>query len=308
MRDTQEKRSVDVMKITKQQPKIGPPQKCHIYSADRMVFPCWGQFKLGGLRARYVNRHFYSGDKSKDLQWHDPVVSHLLEPLSHLNIKYKLDGEFYRHGWKVQQINSAIGVKNLLPKKETLEVFFYVFDTLNPRQSFQEDRRVEASECVKLADYYGKGIKFVPSRVINNQKEADDFYKGALKLGFEGVVYRMSHSKNGKYVDEGYRPGYQHWMLKRKEEKDAEFRVVGMTEGRMTEKGGKHVGRMGALTCETKKGKRFNVGGGYSDAERDEHWKNPPIGKFLRVTFRELSLEGVPQEPRALNIRDYELD
>jgi DNA ligase-1 len=94
-------------------------------------------------------------------------------------------------------------------------------------------------------------------------------------------------------------------MLKRKERYDAEFKIIDMLEGKVTDKGGKHVGRMGALVCKTKTGKVFHVGTGYSDAERDQMWHDSPVGKTLRVEYRCLSKDKTPLEPRSLGIRDY---
>lgn len=291
------------MKILKPQTRIGPPQKCYGYESERMVFPCWGQFKLDGLRARYADFHFYSGDKDKDLQWNDAVVEHLLSPLRKLNKKYRLDGEFYRHGWKTQQINSAIAAKRVAPNDQTGEVFFCVFDTLDTTKPFYK-RIMDAISAVKLVNH--PAIRKVDNCFIRDQLAADKFYRSAISKGYEGVVYRLPHTPNEKRVDEGYISGRVPWMLKRKELFDAEFKIVDITEGRMTDKGGKHVGRLGALVCKTKDGKLFNVGSGYSDDERQLLYDNPPIGELLRVEFRAKSEDGVPLEPRAIGIRNYD--
>ncbi len=249
----------------------------------------------------YIEGHLYSGDGKR---WNDNVVAHLLSALEKTPEHIKLDGELYVHGWRLQQINSAIGVNRVLPTKSTTTVGFYIFDAIRETQNFS--KRVLVLDYVKR-DFFLEScpLEIVPTRWIKTRKEADDFYREAILRKYEGCIYRMPYSANGRFKDTGYVPKRAHWMLKRKEQFDAEFRIVGVTEGRMTDKGGKHVGRLGALICKTREGIKFNVGSGYDDKERQLLWDHPPIGKLLRVQYRVLSEDRVPLEPRSMGLRDY---
>lgn len=277
------------------------PMKCQNYSPERLVTPCYAQPKLDGLRAMYIDGHFYSGDGKR---WNDNVVAHLLAPLKN-RAKLSLDGEFYNHGWKLQQINKNIGVNRLEPTLLTLEISFHVFDTIIDNMSF-EDRWLSVCVFFMNNSLMKKGIQAVPTLKVKNKFQADSYNETFVNtMGFEGTIYRMPRSYNSRFIDTGYLQGRAHWMLKRKDEDDAEFEIIDVQEGRMTDKGGKHVGRLGALLCKTKKGKTFHVGSGYSDAERTKLWKKRPIGQLLRVKYKCLSADGVPLEPRSLGIRDY---
>jgi DNA ligase-1 len=276
------------------------PMKAHLYEEKRVVYPCFMQFKKDGLRAYYIDGYFYSGDGK---QWNDKVVAHLLEPLRKIKRLEWLDGEFYRHGWPLQRINSAIGVNRVETTQDTAFVQFHVFDCINSANDFI-DRLRRIKEAFRAMPTTNR-IRLCKSQLVYTPSEAHAFHAKALLMGYEGTIYRMQRSVNGKHVDEGYVGGRVHWMLKRKEILDAEFKIVGMNEGRMTDKGGKHVGRLGALICVTKTGKKFQVGSGYSDEERDYLWKHPPVGKTLRVKYRVLSSDGTPLEPRSMGVRDY---
>src|SRR5262249_31608853 len=77
-------------------------------------------------------------------------------------------------------------------------------------------------------------------------------------------------------------------------------RVIGHAPGT-----GKHKGRLGALIVELADGTKFNVGTGFSDAERE---RPPAIGAVITFRYQELSNDGVPRFPRYVRERlDVEL-
>ncbi len=84
-------------------------------------------------------------------------------------------------------------------------------------------------------------------------------------LGGEGLMARRPRSK--------YEAGRSNTLLKVKTFHDAEARVVGHAPG-----AGKHKGRLGALIVELADGTKFNVGTGFSDAEREDP---APIGSII---------------------------
>jgi DNA ligase-1 len=107
-------------------------------------------------------------------------------------------------------------------------------------------------------------------------------------LGGEGLMLRKPRSK--------YEIGRSWTLLKVKSFLDGEARVVGHKAG-----AGRHKGRLGALTVELADGTRFDVGTGFSDAEREDP---PPIGSIISFRYQELSEGGVPRFPTYLGVRD----
>jgi len=111
-------------------------------------------------------------------------------------------------------------------------------------------------------------------------------------LGGEGLMLRQPGSK--------YIAGRSSTLLKVKTFHDTEARVIGHAPGT-----GKHKGRLGALVCELPSGARFNVGTGFSDAEREAP---PKLGAVITFRYQELSEDGVPRFPSFVGERiDVEL-
>jgi DNA ligase-1 len=107
-------------------------------------------------------------------------------------------------------------------------------------------------------------------------------------LGGEGLMLRKPRSK--------YEVGRSWTLLKVKSFLDAEARIVGHKAG-----AGRHKGRLGALTVELADGTRFDVGTGFSDAERADP---PAIGSIISFRYQELSEGGVPRFPSYIGVRD----
>src|SRR4030095_8450509 len=84
-------------------------------------------------------------------------------------------------------------------------------------------------------------------------------------LGGEGIMARKPRST--------YEAGRSSTLLKVKSFHDAEARVVAHAAG-----AARHKGRLGALVVELADGTGFNVGTGFSDAEREAP---PPVGSII---------------------------
>src|SRR5262245_25106920 len=77
---------------------------------------------------------------------------------------------------------------------------------------------------------------------------------------------------------------------------EAEARVIAYEPGE-----GRHKGRMGALRVELPDGKKFAVGTGFTDAQRNSP---PPVGSVIKFGYQELTDAGVPRFPRYLGVRE----
>lgn len=108
-----------------------------------------------------------------------------------------------------------------------------------------------------------------------------------LALGGEGLMLQ--------HADAYYRDGRSDALLKLTPHDDAEARVVGHTPGR-----GKYRGKTGALVVEREDGRRFRLGSGLSDRDRDDP---PPIGSLVTYRFNGLTSTGLPRFARYLRVR-----
>jgi len=145
----------------------------------------------------------------------------------------------------------------------------------------------------------------------------DSFMDGVMERGGEGVVIR-----NPKGL---WTPKRVNDLLKYKPIDDDEGILMGFTSGRKTDKGSKHLGKIGALILDYR-GKRLELSG-LTDEEREfesviawgyatEHpgedmpegiqGKHFKLGQWITFKYRELSDDGIPKEARYWRKRGVE--
>ena len=108
-----------------------------------------------------------------------------------------------------------------------------------------------------------------------------------VKLGGEGLMLHRGASL--------YRGERTADLLKVKPFDDAEARVVAHLPGK-----GRHAGRLGALLVEMPDGKRFKLGGGFTDVQRDDP---PPVGALVTYRYNGMLPSGLPRFARFLRVR-----
>lgn len=148
-------------------------------------------------------------------------------------------------------------------------------------------------------------------------EEVEEFLIEALDQGGEGVVIRDPEAR--------WTPKRVNALLKYKPFEDDEGTITGFTSGRRTDKGSKHLGKIGALILDFD-GKRLELSG-LTDDERlfatDEmalyavqspgvdmpDWfrgKHFKLGQQVTFKYRELSDDGIPKEARYWRKRGVE--
>lgn len=283
------------------------PLLAHVYEPHRVTYPCFVQPKLNGIRALYQNGHFQSRD---ELPFPPGLLDHLSRPLLETFAKETiLDGELYVHGWPLQRINGAVTPVRQKPTEDTLLVEYWIFDSVDYNLSFL-DRFVKVCQTGNGLP----GINFVTTVEVKDNDWDDTFYSNVVADGFEGIMYRLG--------DCPYTTPKQHWaqagplwnvkpkgnflsdknnrcwhLLKRKSWCDDEFDIVDTIEGE-----GKLKGMLGAIVCQTPSNKRFSVGSGFTDADRQYFWALSPIGRRVKVKYLCLSSDGIPLNPTLLAI------
>ncbi|MDP9931145.1 DNA ligase [Variovorax paradoxus] len=127
----------------------------------------------------------------------------------------------------------------------------------------------------------------VPQERATTHVELHALLDKTVKMGGEGLMLHRGASL--------YRPERNSDLLKVKLHDDAEARVVGHVPGK-----GRHGGRLGALLVETPDGKRFKLGSGLTDAERETP---PAIGSWVTYRFNGTNPGGLPRFARFVRVR-----
>ncbi|MEQ1505632.1 MAG: DNA ligase [Myxococcota bacterium] len=232
----------------------------------------WSSEKLDGVRAYWDGQQFLSrlGNRFLAPAW-------FVEGLP----DHPLDGELWGGRKRFQETVST--VRRASGGDRWKELAFVVFDAPAHDGPF-EDRIATASTVLSERAPYARTLEQVACRGIDHLK---DELARVEALGGEGLMLRRPGSR--------YEVGRSSTLLKVKNFYDAEAVVIGHVAG-----AGKHRGRLGSLLVETAEGVKFNVGTGFSDAERGDP---PPIGALITYRYQELTKDRVPRFPSYVGIR-----
>jgi DNA ligase-1 len=258
--------------------KAPPLLLAHKWETDDDPTGWWMSEKLDGIRAYWDGETFTSrlGNKFYAPDW---FVADLPADT--------LDGELWA-GRKMFQKTTSI-VRSGAGSDEWKAVTYVVFDAPEAKGGF-EDRLKHIEKVMTRANApHARFLEHAQCRGIDHLKEE---LARVEALGGEGLMLRQPGSK--------YISGRSNTLLKVKTFHDAEARVIGHAPGT-----GKHKGRLGALIVQLPDGVEFNVGTGFSDAEREAP---PAIGAVITFRYQELSNDGVPRFPSYVGERvDVEL-
>jgi DNA ligase-1 len=253
--------------------KAPPILLAHKWETDHDPAGWWMSEKLDGIRAYWDGTSFISrlGNRFHAPDW---FVADLPPDT--------LDGELWV-GRKMFQRTTSI-VRSGAQSDEWEQVTYVVFDAPRAPGTF-EDRLAHAQRLLAQAQApHARWLDHVVCRGIDHLREELSRVEG---LGGEGLMLRRPKSM--------YEVGRSSSLLKVKTFHDAEATIVGHAAGT-----GKHKGRLGALIVELADGTRFNVGTGFSDAERDDP---PKVGAVITFRYQELSKDGVPRFPSYIGER-----
>ncbi|MGB7346159.1 MAG: DNA ligase [Pirellulaceae bacterium] len=227
----------------------------------------WISEKLDGVRAYWTGTEFLSRQGNR---YHAPDWFTVGLP------NVALDGELWMDRRAFQKTVSIVRRQDQSDHWKSIR--YVVFDAPAQTDPFEErlaylhdaiaDRKHEYASVLKQDRCQGE----THLRKVLAEIES---------LGGEGLMLREPASQ--------YAIGRSSTLLKVKTFHDAEAIVIDHTKGR-----GKHKGRLGALVVQLSDGTEFNVGTGFSDAQRNDP---PPVGAEITFRYQEMTDGGVPRFP-----------
>lgn len=128
----------------------------------------------------------------------------------------------------------------------------------------------------------------VPQQRATTHEELQTLLDKTVRMGGEGLMLHRGAAL--------YRGERSPDLLKFKPYDEADARVVAHLPGR-----GLHAGRMGALLVETPEGKRFKLGGGFSNVQREHP---PAVGSWVNYRYNGANPSGLPRFARFLRVRE----
>lgn len=164
------------------------------------------------------------------------------------------------------------------------EMHFMVFDL--PAQAGDFSARLAALRKL-LPVTAAPWLIAVAQQRATTHDELQALMEKTVRMGGEGLMLHRGSSL--------YRAERNADLLKVKPFDDAEARVVAHLPGK-----GRHAQRLGALLVEMPDGRRFRLGGGFTDAQRDDP---PPVGSVVTYRYNGTLPSGLPRFARFLRIR-----
>lgn len=253
----------------------------------QVSFPCLASPKLDGIRC------VIRGGKA---------LSRSLKPIPNDEVRRVLealpclegcDGELMVTGATFQDITSAFMNRS---KKPPSGWYFAVFDhTFNPDTAYVERAKLAG---VAVASAATNHVQLVPQTLVGNAADLEHYEQTVLSHGYEGVMVRRAAS----YYKFGRSTATDGALLKLKRFEDSEAQVIGFVEllhndnaatrselgltKRSSSKAGKSSsGSLGALIVrDLKTGIEFEVGTGFTGAQRDAFWRDRVEGAAAGVT------------------------
>ena len=273
---------------------------------DRLVYPVYGSPKLDGIRASVVGGRLLS----RTLK--EIPSRHIYNMFN--QVKFEgLDGELIV-GDPTNETCYRDTVSGVMADDKTPSFTYYVFDKWNVVGSMSF--RLDALRTL-THELDHKRIKRVVHELIEDRAQLEAYEAKMVALGYEGVMLAAPNAayKHGRATVKGGE------LLKVKRFEDSEAVVLGIVEEefngndaetnelgrtkRSSAKAGKvGKGSMGALLVrDWKTNVEFNIGTGFTAADRAAMWDKPPIGETVKYKFFPVGVKDKPRHPVYLGTR-----
>lgn len=211
----------------------------------------------------------------------------------HVKYSIVLDGEFYNHALRdeFEELMSLLRQDESLDKCKFLEYHMYdiiEIDGDTKKLPFTERMQLmntlfQSAINSKILPY----LQLVPTNTVANTDELKQQVRNYLQQGYEGGMVRNSKSL--------YEQGKRSYHLQKiKEFQDAEFKIVGISEGR-----GKLNGHVASFICVNSEGTEFNVKCDGETSKLKEYFENHSLwkDKWLTVKFFSWTKNKLPRFP-----------
>lgn len=259
-------------------------------------YPCTVSPKLDGCRCLVTfdsdGEPIFNSRGGKEY----PKHKHLVEQLKSLRKQTgfdSFDGEFYIHGVPLQNIVSL--VKKIQPASSELN--YYVFDIPSDKVW---DYRVDESRCMDVTSFVFDvvhedkcsfpNIEVVPAYIAETEAYIKKTIGQFMQEGYEGTIIR---NLDGKY-EYGQRSND---LLKWKLFESDEAKVFDVEQDKNQE---------GVLCCKLKNGVVFKCKIKGTHEQRSYENQLKLIGKYITFTYQALTVDGVPQFPVGVCIRELD--
>ena len=229
--------------------------------------------KLDGIRAYWNGKEFISknGNKIYAPDWFIKDFPN-----------FELDGELWSKRDDFENIQNI--VLDINPTSKWNEITYNIFEVPNTEGNF--GKRLE-----KIKSWLGKNpnnfIKIIPQKICKNDSDLNNYLKELIDKKAEGLIV--------KNPELDYFTGRNENILKVKKFYDEEGLVIGLNYSKDN--------KFKSIKLKLEHGVIFNLGGGFSDKQRE----NPPkIGDIVTFKYYDLTKNNKPKFASFLRVRKKE--
>jgi len=203
-----------------------------------------------------------------------------------------LDGELHSNFLSFEQICSYVLRDTPMPDDR---IRFEVFDMVTEQLQHIRLRRLTD---LLLSYRFGKPdrlpyVRQVELSLAYSLEDISVLLNDYLEREFEGIIIR--HPLNS------YVPRRSPYILKFKPKKSDCYKIVGVNQE--IDKNGRLKDSLGSFVC-FKGDQLFSVGSGLTQEQRQTYWKNPPISKWVRISYQSSTSKGLPRFPVFMEVLD----
>lgn len=263
------------------------PMLAHSFakSGDKLSYPACTQPKLDGIRCVAIKK----GDEiTLWTRTRKPITScsHIIEAIkkNFPDIDITLDGELYNHALKSNFERIVHAVKRDHATEDSSLIEYHVYDVIAEGTFIERTKEIENLLHPLVP---------VTTEIVDDEVTMLKNFQQYQSQGYEGLMIRNK--------DSFYETKRSYHLQKVKEFEDAEYLIIGASEGR-----GKLQGTLGTLTCQTENGAKFEVKLTGNQEENAKYLKDHSLWKdqYLTVKFQGLTEKtGVPRFPVGLRVR-----
>ncbi|MDD2290958.1 MAG: DNA ligase [Aliarcobacter sp.] len=249
-------------------------QKAKIYDKSKHNITNWYMSeKLDGIRAYWNGKEFISknGNKIYAPFWFTKDFP-----------AFELDGELWSKREDFENIQNI--VLDETPTTKWNEITYNIFEVPNTDGNF--NKRLEKIK-LWLEKNPNKFIKIIPQKICKNESDLDNYLKELIAKKAEGIILKNPN------LD--YFTGRNENILKVKKFYDEEGLVIALNYSKE--------GKFKSLKLKLENGIIFNLGGGFSNMQKE----NPPkIGDIVTFKYYDLTKNNKPKFASFLRIRKKE--
>ena len=284
------------------------PMLANTYNPKKPDFPYYSQPKLDGIRCllRLEDGELVARTRNGKII---DCVEHIKVDLASVFDKYPnlvLDGELYNHELKenFNKITSLVRKKRPTDPKKLQEfqevalresedlIEYWVYDMHCPKNKKFSERYEFLDRC--LSGFF-PSIVLVETYLLETSEKVDEVYSLYMDSGYEGQMLRK---------DQPYETRRSKSLLKRKDFQDNEYLVVDVMEGVGNRKG--TAGNLVVKCLDTGKTFHSNIKANFTRLTEILNNKDDFVGKLVTIQYFNLTPDGIPRFPFAIEFRDYE--